>query len=252
MLNKLLLEFDLIRYIGIRFSCPICGRRFRKMKPYVTSFYIKGTLIDHYTENAICPKCGSDIRHRFGFTFLKCKTNLLKSNIKLLHVAPEEGIYYFLSRQKNIKYFPCDINPSGGMTKVDLTDIPFGDSSFGAFICNHVLEHIKDDVKAIAELYRILKPNGWGLITIPIYGETTFEDQTLDYSSREKMYGMGNHVRMNGLDFKLKLYEAGFLVDIYSLDDVSGNYVDRNIKSPHIESDKYLFFVRKAFSKVKK
>ena len=90
-----------------------------------------------------------------------------------------------------------------------------------------------------------MKANGWALIAIPIYGEITFEDPELDCEGREKMYGIGDHMRMNGLDFKLKLSDAGFSVDIYSFDDVPGNYIDKSVKSPHLETDKYLFFCKK-------
>jgi SAM-dependent methyltransferase len=230
-----------------RFVCPCCGGHFRKMKSYEESFYIKGKLIDHYTENAICPACGSDIRHRFLFTFLENNTDILTTHLRLLHFAPEKGISCFFKKQRNIDYVPCDINPSNysGAIKIDITNIQFPDNSFDCILATHVLEHIKDDKRAIKEIYRVLKPGGWALVVIPIYGEKTFEDHDLDYSGREKMYGMGDHMRMNGLDFRVKLVDAGFHVDILSLDDVPGKYIDRSIRSPHVDSDKYLFFATK-------
>lgn len=246
-LRTIFWKMSAFRYIGNQFSCPVCGGHFRRMKPYTGSYYIKGELIDHYTKNAICPNCNSDIRHRFIFTFLTNSTNLLKSKIKLLHFAPEERIFNFLNRQENVEYVTCDIDPSSypGAIKVDITDIQFADGSFDAIICSHVLEHIKNDIQAIKELYRILKPNGWALITIPIYGETTFEEPELDYKGRKKVYGIGDHMRMNGLDFGLKPSNAGFSVTIYSTDDVPGKYIDRSVNSPHVDSDKYLFFCKK-------
>ena len=83
------------------------------------------------------------------------------------------------------------------------------------------------------------------MIAIPIYGDRTFEDPSLDDGGRERMYGTKVHQRLNGLDFKTKLVDAGFSVQVYSLDEIPGDYVDRNVTSPHIESDKYLFFGRK-------
>lgn len=217
------------------------------MKPFTESFYVRGELVDHYTDNAICPKCGSDIRHRFIFTFLMNNTDVLKVKTRLLHFAPEEGLFRFFEGRKNIDYVTCDIHSSNypGAINVDIERMQFVDSSFDAVICIHVLEHIKDDIQAIKELYRILKPNGWAVIAIPIYGEKTFESPGLDSRGRERMYGAGEHMRMNGLDFELKLSEAGFSVKIYSIDDVPGSYIDRSVNSPHVESDRYLFFCKK-------
>ena len=232
-------------YIGNKLTCPVCGWHFRKMKPSKGSYYIKGQLVDSYTENSICPRCNSGMRHRFVFTFLVNNINILQSRIKLLHFSAEPPISRLLKRQSNIEYITCDVNPARDAIKVDMTDIQFPDATFDAIISIHVLEHIRDDVKAINELYRILKPGGWALIAVPTYGDTTFEIPGLDYEGRMKMYGIGDHMRLNGLDLKTKLSDAGFSVDVFSFDDVPGRYIDRNVTSPHVESDKYLFFCTK-------
>lgn len=218
------------------------------MKPYKAIFTIKGEQIDNHTENAVCPICGSDIRQRLALMFLKNNTYLFKSRIKLLHFAPEEGIYNFLKKQKNVEYIMCDINPThyAKAIKIDITDIQFGDGSFDAFIAMHVLEHVKDDVRAMKELYRILKPDGWGLFAVPISGETTFEAGELDAVRRERIYGIAEHFRMYGLDFISKLSDAGFFVKTITVDEVPGKYIDRSVSSPHVESDKYLFLCKKA------
>jgi SAM-dependent methyltransferase len=241
-------------YFGRRFECPCCNGHFRKMTTHPklgrthrekTHYYIKGVLIERNIKNAFCPLCGSDIRHRLGAAFLKSNKDLLSSRMKVLQFAPEEGFYYFFNNKKNIEYIPCDINPGMEASRVDITDIQFDDNSIDAIICNHVLEHIVDDIKAMKELYRVLKSNGWALITVPTFGEKTFEIPGLDPKDREKMYGFKGHVRLNGLDLKLKLLDVGFSVTIYSIDDVPGKYIDRNIKSQHTEVNKYLFFCKK-------
>ncbi|MBN2570218.1 MAG: class I SAM-dependent methyltransferase [Deltaproteobacteria bacterium] len=217
------------------------------MKPFRASYYIKGQLIDHYTENAKCYRCGSNIRQRFIATFLMNNTNILCSKIKLLHFAPERTIFSLLKAQQNIEYITCDLNPSSypGAIELDITDIRFQKETFDAIICIHVLEHVKDDLKAIRELYRVIRPGGWALIAVPIYGEKTFEDPELDYHGREKRYGIGDHLRMYGLDLENRLFDAGFSVNTLSIDDVPGSYIDRSVASPHMESDKYLFFCTK-------
>ena len=91
----------------------------------------------------------------------------------------------------------------------------------------------------------MLKPGGAAILAVPTYGDVTFELQGLDYVNREKQYGTGDHLRLNGLDFADKLRDAGFVVDVISLFDLSGNFVDRTVSSPHTESDKYLFYCKK-------
>ncbi|MFC2091746.1 class I SAM-dependent methyltransferase [Elusimicrobiota bacterium] len=244
VLRRTISKISAFWYSGETFICPICNGHFRRMKSYKKSYYIKGELVDCSTKNAICPNCYSDIRHRFILIFLTKNTNLLSENIKLLHFAPETGIMNYLNKQENIEYIACDIDPSrySKAIKVDITDIIFADNSFDAIICNQVLEHIRDDLRAIKELYRVLKPGGWVLLSVPIYGETTFEQPELDYKGREKMYGIGEHMRLNGLDLERKLTKEGFSVSIYSIDDIPGEYVDRSVHTPHTESDKYLFY----------
>lgn len=232
-----------------KYYCPICLCHYQSFKDYTGMYYIKGELIDHFTPNAICPGCGSDIRHRFILSFLEKKTNVLNANLKFLHFAPEKWIYDYIMKLKNIEYYPCDIDPSkyeySNILKVDMTDIPFPDSHFDAVLSIHVLEHIKNDIVALHETYRVLKKGGWTLISTPIYGEKTFEDPSLDDEGRYKMYGLSEHMRMNGLDFVNKLLKVGFAVEVYSTDTVHGKYLDRSVSSPHVESDKWLFYCKK-------
>lgn len=236
-----------IFYFGNELYCPCCHGHFRKMKPFEAYFYISGTPVNQYTKNAICPICLTDVRHRFIITFLKKYTNILTARLRMLHFAPEYGVSPFFRKMKNIDYVSCDINPSNypGSIKVDISHIQFPDNSFDCILASHVLEHIEDDEQAIREIYRVIKPGGWALVAIPIYGEKTVEDPSLDFNGREKMYGDGTHVRMNGVDFKFKLSAAGFDVKMISLEDVPGNYFDRSVSSPHLDTDKYLFFCNK-------
>lgn len=236
-----------VYFYGSRFFCPCCGGHFRKMSPYKGSFHIKGRLINADAKNAVCPVCGSHMRYRFLLTFLKNNTNIFKDKIRLLHFAPEKEITEFFRKQKNIEYVAADIDPTkyADTVKIDITDIGFPDNSFDAVIASHVLEHIKDDKKAIGEIYRVIRPGGWSVLVVPLYDEA-FEDASLDYAGRERMYGIGLHVRLNSFEsFKAKLEDAGFKVSAYSIDDILGNYVDRTSKSLYIESDRYLFYCRK-------
>jgi hypothetical protein len=243
----LLWHLDSYRFLGDRFSCSICGGHFRKMLPYRGIWNIRGVPVDHHTDHAICPRCHSVPRQRFVVEYIRQWTDLLTKRQRVLHFAPEISIYN-LFRHADADYVAADIDFSrfaGPMVYADATDIPFPSDSFDAIICIHVLEHIVDDGKAMAEFYRVLKHGGQAMIAVPTYGETTFEDPALDYAGRELQYGTGEHVRMNGLDFADRLAGAGFTIRTISMDDVGGNWVDRSARSPHIDSDRYLFICTK-------
>lgn len=227
--------------------CPVCRRCFDRMDPFRGSYYIRGVLVDHYTENAICPSCGAENRHRFLVQFLIRRTPLLTEKTRLLHFAPEAPVARFLKKFRNVEHVPCDADTARypGALKIELPEIPLPDAGFDALLSCHVLEHIRDDTRAIEEMHRILGPGGWAVIAIPVYGDTTFEDPSLDFAGRERMYGLGCHQRMNGLDFGRKLERAGFAVTLHSFDTVPGNYIDRSVRSPHVESDRYLFYCTK-------
>jgi SAM-dependent methyltransferase len=227
--------------------CPLCRNGFDRMDPFTGSYYVRGVLVDHYTENAVCPSCGAKIRHRLMAQLLIHRTDILSSRKRVLHFAPEVQVAAFLKSLRNIAYTACDSDTARypGVLRIDLPEIPLPDAGYDAIICSHVLEHIGDDTRALTEMFRVLTPGGWAVIAIPLYGDTTFEVNPLDFTGREKMYGVGSHQRMNGLDFTRKLEGAGFAVTVHSFDTIPGNYVDRSVRSPHMESDKYLFYCTK-------
>ena len=240
----------LVRYGGNRFYCPCCEGHLRTLKPFTGVFSIKGMPVDCFTPNAICPSCGSAIRNRFLVTVLREHTPLFSSAApcRLLHFAPEMSVARQLRRRPNLDYVTGDIEPSlyfADTLYIDATDIPFEDESFDVVISSHVLDAIPDDQRAISEIHRILRPDGWTLVAVPIYGDTTYEIKGADEAQRRQMYGIDTHARLNGLDFREKLVASGFSVETLCIDNVPGNYVDRSVQSPHIESDKYLFMCRK-------
>jgi len=240
-------RLHLLKYLGTRFHCPLCDRRFGRLQPSGATYTLRGVPVDHFTANSVCPQCGSGIRHRFIFTFLQQTYGVWPADLSILHFAPEPGFAEFFQGLRNVRYVGCDLQPcpERGLQQVDILDIPFPDNSFDLIVCVHVLEHIRDDLRAIRELYRVLKPGGKALLAVPIYGPTTFDDPALDFEQRKLMYGIGDHMRLNGLDLQAKLTEAGFRAQVFSTDDVPGDYMDHAASSPHIESDKYLFLCGK-------
>lgn len=122
-----------------------------------------------------------------------------------------------------LSYHACDLDVEkyqdwniGTVIRADITDIPFEDNYFDAILCNHVLEHVPDDHKAMNELYRVLKPSGWATMQVPIKLslDNTYEDFSIDTpEGREKAFGQKDHVRLYGKDYPQKLFKAGFTVD---------------------------------------
>ena len=132
-------------------------------------------------KNALCPGTLSLERHRLLWLYLDKETNFLSSNLKVLHVAPEQVFYKKFKKLKNWEYFTFDLNSPIADIKGDLISTNFKDEYFDLIICNHVLEHIEDDKSALDEMYRILKYNGISILQVPINvkRENTFEDLSI-------------------------------------------------------------------------
>jgi ubiquinone/menaquinone biosynthesis C-methylase UbiE len=98
---------------------------------------------------------------------------------------------------------------------MDLHNAPFEDNSFDVVFCNHVLEHVEDDKQCMSELYRVMKPGGFGIFQVPIdyTREKTYEDKSITSpEDREKHFWQKDHVRLYGLDYPTRLTAAGFKV----------------------------------------
>ena len=168
-------------------------------------------------KNALCPGTLSLERHRLLWLYLDRETNFLSSNLKVLHVAPEQVFYKKFKKLKNWEYFTFDLNSPIADIKGDLISTNFKNEYFDLIICNHVLEHIEDDKSALDEMYRILKYNGISILQVPINvkRENTFEDLSIKSKiQREKYFGQYDHVREYGLDFKDRVEQAGFKVEM--------------------------------------
>lgn len=114
----------------------------------------------------------------------------------------------------HLDYLTADLLNPTVMVKMDITAIQYPDNTFDIIYCSHVLEHVADDRKAMRELHRVLKPDGWAVIMVPITAEKSFEDPSIiDPSARTRVFGQHDHVRRYGPDFKARLAEAGFKVE---------------------------------------
>jgi len=191
---------------GNKYTDPIDGKQFRKFLPYG---------YENPRENVLSPSTLSLERHRLLWLFLKNETDFFTVQHKVLHFAPEQAFYKRFKELKNLDYTTTDLNSPLADVKADICDLPFQDNSFDVILCNHVLEHIPDDTKAMSELLRVMKPGGWGIFQIPqdLSRETTFEDNSItDKKQRAKVFGQYDHVRIYGRDYFKTLEKAGFNV----------------------------------------
>ena len=191
---------------GNKYTDPIDNKSFRKFLPY-------GYEIQR--QNVLSPSTLSLERHRLLWLYLTNETNFFTSKKKVLHMAPEQC---FLSRFKklNHEYITADIDSPIADVKADIVNLPFNDNSFDVVFCNHVLEHIQDDTKAMKELFRVMKKGGMGVFQVPqdLNRDVTFEDNSItDPKERAKIFGQYDHVRVYGRDYFDKLRSVGFKVE---------------------------------------
>ena len=167
-------------------------------------------------DNALCPSCLSLERHRLLWLFLKNETDFFSSSLKVLHVAPEQCFLKRFRSLKNLDYITADLESPIADVHFDLHDIPLSDNQYDIIICNHVMEHVRDDKRVLGELLRILKPGGRAIVQVPLdYSRTsTFEDPSVTRpSDRENLFGQRDHVRVYGLDYPERLRTSGFMVE---------------------------------------
>lgn len=194
-------------YKGNHFYDPIDGKSYRRFLPYG---YGK------QRENALSPGTLSLERHRQMWLYLQNETDFFTKNYKVLHIAPEQEFLRKFKKMKNLDYTSADLFSPIVDVKADILDLPFANETFDVVICNHVLEHIQDDAKAMIELYRVMKKGGWGILQVPMKStlEKTYEDFSItDPKERQKHFGQYDHVRWYGMDYFDRLRKIGFTTE---------------------------------------
>jgi SAM-dependent methyltransferase len=193
-------------YRGSDVTCPICNTRYRKFLPY-------GRI--HPRENALCPNCLSLERHRLIWLYLNDRTDFFKNRKTVLHIAPEACYIHRCEKLHGEHYITADIESPLAKVKMDIHQIPFPENQFDVILCNHVLEHVRDDIQAMREMYRVLKPGGFAILQVPFFNpvpERTFEDDSItDKREREKIFGQDDHVRKYGKDYARRITQSGLI-----------------------------------------
>ena len=221
-------------YDGDRYHCPVCDTYLKYFIP-ISSDYLADLdkyqcvhslfLSETFNFNLYsCPRCMADDRSRLYALYFKdfiAKCDL-KDKFKIIDFAPCGAFSDFLKKSEVLQYRSADLYMPNVDDKVDISDMHiYSDNSFDIFLCSHVLEHVDDDTKAMKELFRILKPGGWGIAMVPInlgLTESLEDKNIISPADRWKYYGQNDHVRFYAKhDFVKKLSAAGFQVNQFDV-----------------------------------
>lgn len=229
---------------AVGYHCPVCNTDVAGFLP-IENEYLE--TLDRYEYNYslfhdetfnmlkyYCPICRASDRDRLYALYFKKKMEQGNPQTKLnfIDFAPSETSYFY-KQSPLLSYRSADLYMDGVDDKVDIQDMPvYPESSVDIFLCSHVLEHIDDDRKAMRELYRILKPGGWGIAMVPIlmYSEHVIENLPISTDAeRWRFYGQNDHVRYyNREGFVGRLKEAGFDVRLHGIDYFGADEFVRN------------------------
>jgi SAM-dependent methyltransferase len=218
------------RYLGSEYRCPVCGVGLRAFRPVWKSYWrdlAKFAPIHPPTametlnlEAFTCPRCDAFDRDRLTALYLaeRFQTFDPGRNYRLLEFAPGDALHNWLKRFAFIAYRSADLSRKTVDERIDLTDMAaYADQSLDIILCSHVLEHIPDDRKAMREIRRVLKQDGFAVLLVPLVVglDETHEDPSITSEAlRWKYFGMGDHVRQYGKrDFIARLQAAGLNVE---------------------------------------
>lgn len=201
-------RLDAARHRGKAVRCPICGHGFDRFKD------------DWNRPNALCWRCGSHERQRAQWLLLERRHELLASARSLLHFSPEWCLVQRLREWPRLRYVTADLDAQNVDLHLDVTALALPDGAFDAVLCSHVLEHVPNDARAMAELRRITAPTGFCLVMVPLdlTRAETYEDATIvTASERERAFLQHDHVRLYAPDIAQRLAAAGFAVETVDL-----------------------------------
>jgi SAM-dependent methyltransferase len=220
--KKVLNYYRSFYYSGHQVFCAICGWR--------------GQMFF----NEKCPKCNAQARTRlvpYALDYFK----LISANLQILHIAPNMNEYRFVKKTfKSIAlYDRLDIKKRKQVNLIDdITKPKLLDKSYDLIIIWHVFEHIKDDIKAISELYRVLRPEGRLLVSVPIYPQNnmiTIEDVSIKRLDYTDVHGHYDHCRSCGLDYYKRFEAIGFRTETLEVKALNSKDIVRfGLRTDHV------------------
>ncbi|MCU5375938.1 glycosyltransferase [Bacillus cereus] len=228
--------------------CQFCNQQFEKFAPWPEHYDFPKYKFEMWNKGTgICPVCDSMDRERLYRVYIEMETDLLSGNDAMLHIAPEAKLRSWFAQYKNITYVCGDIEPKDPlMQEIDVTRIPYENDTFDVILCGHVLQYVPDDEKAMRELYRVLKTDGWGIIQAPIVMNVDIiieNELILTPKLRKIAFGHEEHVRVyNRSGFIQRLMNVGFKVELYNIAEKQGM---RSARKFGLSETDVLYIVRK-------
>jgi predicted SAM-dependent methyltransferase len=225
--KALLRKIALPKYLGGNHRCPVCGTRVKFFKPIWKSYmrlmsestYPFASLETFNWEAYSCPACDASDRERLYALYIDKVIGTLnpQRRYRLVEFAPSPALGRKLKRNAIFEYRSADLFRKTVNDQIDITDMrKYRDSSIDIFICSHILEHLSDDRKAMHELFRVLRSDGFGIVMVPLITgiDRTEEDPVINTRElRTIHYSDGDHVRQYGVqDFYDRLTKTGFQV----------------------------------------
>jgi len=238
-------------YRGKNYYCPFCNHSYRKLLPggfnlpVIESMQIIGAGL---RQNMVCPGCGSTDRDRLLYVYLNQKKVLDKKGLRILHIAPEPMLAQYIASNNPAEYICGAMYHEGvyygtDLVIMDVQQIPFPPNAFDLLICNHVLEHVADDLLAMQEIYRVMDKGGIGILQVPWSPmlDTTITDESItSREGREAVFGQFDHVRLYGKDYPAQLEKAGFTLSKVSATEL---LTEENTKRDFAINQKEVIFV---------
>ena len=169
-----------------------------------------GSDLDHFE----CPACGASDRDRHLLLYMQAMGIFtMIAGRTVVHFAPEPAIKRKIMQLDPARYIRCDLRPQqDDVERVDMMVMPFADASVDLLLANHVLEHVADDLRAVTEVRRVLKPGGLAILQTPYSAvlHATWKDEGIDGDlARLQAYGQEDHVRLYGCDIIQRFASGG-------------------------------------------
>lgn len=215
-------------------ECLFCGRRFFRFLPYKDGVHGAAALVlaldvvGSDLERFSCPWCMCHDRERHLLMYMTAIGLLPDLRGKsVLHLAPENHLSLKVAASSPDHYVKADLFPGApDVEKVDMLQMPFRESSFDLIIANHVMEHVGDDMIALAEVVRVLKLGGYAILQTPYSAilENTWSDPgVLSEKMRFEAYGQEDHVRLYGKDIFQRFESVGLKSLVKSHNELLAN-----------------------------
>jgi len=214
LLKKVVNHYRSFFYKGVAVYCAICkwkGLQFFDKK---------------------CPRCNSMPRTRL-VSFSLQYFDLIKSNLNVLHIGANLNEYnYIRNNFYALKRYDRLDNKKRKHSNIEqnIINTNLASETYDLALAWHVFEHIEQDINAIKEIYRLLKPKGQLLVSVPIYpigNAITYEDEKIDYKDYLKFHGHYDHCRSCGLDYYKRFESIGFKTEVLELNKIETHQLDR-------------------------